>query len=182
MVWIITWCRIGDKPLSKPMLTRFIDVYMRHLGEMMVYSMRMVAVSRFHLDWDSELSWPQTLSPYLNAIQQAQEFLGHVFPNTICADSTSDVSLGCLQKSCILDRNISVCKRSKYKSDVKQSGSWSGIQISMCRGWRPWNSRDREAVWVVVVYLVYKPGYNEIWRWMLINLSRKVKVNQPAKQ
>ena len=24
------WCRIGDKPLSEPMLTRFSDTYMRH--------------------------------------------------------------------------------------------------------------------------------------------------------
>ena len=26
--------RIGDKPLSEPMLTRFTDAYKRHLGEM----------------------------------------------------------------------------------------------------------------------------------------------------
>ena len=30
----MAWRRIGDKPLSEPMLTRFIDAYMRHLGEM----------------------------------------------------------------------------------------------------------------------------------------------------
>ena len=28
-------CRLlGDKPLSEPMLTRFIDAYMRHYGAM----------------------------------------------------------------------------------------------------------------------------------------------------
>ena len=30
LVWIMAWCRIGDKPLSEPMLTRFTDAYMRH--------------------------------------------------------------------------------------------------------------------------------------------------------
>ena len=29
---IMAWHRISDKPLSEPMLTRFIDAYMRHLG------------------------------------------------------------------------------------------------------------------------------------------------------
>ena len=27
---IMAWRRIGDKPLSEPMLTRFTDAYMRH--------------------------------------------------------------------------------------------------------------------------------------------------------
>ena len=31
---IMAWRRIGDKPLSEPMLTRFTDAYMRHWGEM----------------------------------------------------------------------------------------------------------------------------------------------------
>ena len=30
LVRILTWCRIGDKPLSEPMLTQFTDGYMRH--------------------------------------------------------------------------------------------------------------------------------------------------------
>ena len=30
LVQIIAWCRISDKPLSEPKLTRFTDVYMRH--------------------------------------------------------------------------------------------------------------------------------------------------------
>ena len=29
-IQIMAWRRIGDKPLSEPMLTRFIDAYMRH--------------------------------------------------------------------------------------------------------------------------------------------------------
>ena len=29
----MAWHRIGDKPLSEPMLTRFFDAYMRHYGE-----------------------------------------------------------------------------------------------------------------------------------------------------
>ena len=32
LVWIMAWCRIGAKPLSEPMLTRFTDAYMRHWG------------------------------------------------------------------------------------------------------------------------------------------------------
>ena len=28
------WLRVGDKPSSEPMLTRFTDAYMRHWGEM----------------------------------------------------------------------------------------------------------------------------------------------------
>ena len=33
LVQIIAWCRMGDKPLFEPMLTRFTDAYMRHKGE-----------------------------------------------------------------------------------------------------------------------------------------------------
>ena len=29
-VQIMAWCQIGDKPLSEPMLTWFIDAYMQH--------------------------------------------------------------------------------------------------------------------------------------------------------
>ena len=32
LVQIMAWCRTGDKPLSEPMLTKFIDAYMRHVG------------------------------------------------------------------------------------------------------------------------------------------------------
>ena len=32
LVSIMAWRQIGDKPLSKPILTRFTDAYMRHLG------------------------------------------------------------------------------------------------------------------------------------------------------
>ena len=34
LVQIMAWRRIGDKPLSEPMLSRFTDAYMRHYGEM----------------------------------------------------------------------------------------------------------------------------------------------------
>ena len=34
LVKIMTWCRIGDKPLSEPMLTQFTDAYMRRYAEM----------------------------------------------------------------------------------------------------------------------------------------------------
>ena len=34
LVKVMAWRRIGDKALSEPMLTRFTDVYMRHLGQM----------------------------------------------------------------------------------------------------------------------------------------------------
>ena len=34
LVQIMAWRRIGDKPLSEPMLTRFTDTYMQHLMEM----------------------------------------------------------------------------------------------------------------------------------------------------
>ena len=30
LVQIVAWCRIGDKPLSEPMLTQFTDAYKRH--------------------------------------------------------------------------------------------------------------------------------------------------------
>ena len=33
LVKIEAWRRIGDKPLSKPMLTQFNDAYMRHSRE-----------------------------------------------------------------------------------------------------------------------------------------------------
>ena len=31
---IMAWGRVGEKPLSEPMLTRYTDAYMRHEGEM----------------------------------------------------------------------------------------------------------------------------------------------------
>ena len=34
LVQIMAWCRIGNKPLSEPMLTRFADAFMRHKWEM----------------------------------------------------------------------------------------------------------------------------------------------------
>ena len=34
LIYIMTWGRIGDKPLSEPMLTRLTDTYTRHYGEM----------------------------------------------------------------------------------------------------------------------------------------------------
>ena len=34
LVQIMAWCRIGDKPLSQPMMNRFTDAYMWHWGEM----------------------------------------------------------------------------------------------------------------------------------------------------
>ena len=33
LVWMMAWRRIGDKPLSEPVLTRFTDAYMRHYEE-----------------------------------------------------------------------------------------------------------------------------------------------------
>ena len=30
LVQVMAWCRIGDKPLSEPMLTLFTDAYMQH--------------------------------------------------------------------------------------------------------------------------------------------------------
>ena len=34
LVQVMAWRRIGDKPLSEPMLTWFTDAYMQHYGEM----------------------------------------------------------------------------------------------------------------------------------------------------
>ena len=34
LVKTMAWRRMGDKPLSEPMLTRFTDAFMRHKGEM----------------------------------------------------------------------------------------------------------------------------------------------------
>ena len=34
LVQIMAWRQSGDKPLSEPMLTEFIDAYMRHWGKM----------------------------------------------------------------------------------------------------------------------------------------------------
>ena len=33
LVWIMAWHGIGEKPLSEPMVTQFIDAYMRHYGK-----------------------------------------------------------------------------------------------------------------------------------------------------
>ena len=34
LVQVMAWRRTGDKPLPGPMMTQFIDAYMRHEGEM----------------------------------------------------------------------------------------------------------------------------------------------------
>ena len=34
LVQVMAWHRTGDKPLPEPMLTQFIDAYMRHSWEM----------------------------------------------------------------------------------------------------------------------------------------------------
>ena len=34
MVQVMAWCRTGDKPLSKPMLTLSIEAYIRHYEKM----------------------------------------------------------------------------------------------------------------------------------------------------
>ena len=34
LVQVMAWRQTGDKPLAEPMLTRFTDAYMWHLGEM----------------------------------------------------------------------------------------------------------------------------------------------------
>ena len=36
LVPVMAWSRTGDKPLSEPMLTQFIDAYMRHSGGEMI--------------------------------------------------------------------------------------------------------------------------------------------------
>ena len=30
LVQVMAWCQTGDKPLPEPMMTQFIDAYMRH--------------------------------------------------------------------------------------------------------------------------------------------------------
>ena len=39
LVQTMASCRIGDKPLSEPRLTRFTDAYMRHYGGMSSYNL-----------------------------------------------------------------------------------------------------------------------------------------------
>ena len=34
LVQVMAWCRPGNKPLPGPVMTQFIDAYMRHWGEM----------------------------------------------------------------------------------------------------------------------------------------------------
>ena len=34
LVQVMAWCQTGDKPLTEPMITQFIDAYMRHQGKM----------------------------------------------------------------------------------------------------------------------------------------------------
>ena len=42
LVQIMAWRRIGDKPLSEPMLPRFSDAYMRHYGQVKYDQKRLV--------------------------------------------------------------------------------------------------------------------------------------------
>ena len=42
----MAWRRLGDKPLSKPVLIRFVDAYMRHQGEMS-YNIQFSVISSY---------------------------------------------------------------------------------------------------------------------------------------
>ena len=42
----MAWRRLGDKPLSEPVLIRFVDAYMRHQGEMS-YNIQFSVVSSY---------------------------------------------------------------------------------------------------------------------------------------
>ena len=55
LVWIMAWCRVGDKPLSEPMLTWFTDAYMRTSGRW---------AQLFYRFADSGC-WTQHVTPYL---------------------------------------------------------------------------------------------------------------------
>ena len=46
LVQVMAWCRTGDKPLPGPMMTQFIDAYMRHYGEMryLIYGLTSTSV------------------------------------------------------------------------------------------------------------------------------------------
>ena len=57
LVKIIAWCRIGNKPLSQPMLTRFPDAYMRHEGRWL----NMLYWRRISL---SKLKWNHSITQY----------------------------------------------------------------------------------------------------------------------
>ena len=64
LVQVMAWRRTGDKPLSEPMLTRFIDAYMRHYGEMsyLLSSSPLCEVSRLPY-----VSWSVTIRARLDA-------------------------------------------------------------------------------------------------------------------
>ena len=55
----MAWRRIGDKPLSEPMLTRLTDAYMRHSGEMSYWvhctdPINLVSVYK-HIHWNENV-------------------------------------------------------------------------------------------------------------------------------
>ena len=37
LIQVMVWCRTGEKPLSKPMMTRIVHIYLTHCGLMMLY-------------------------------------------------------------------------------------------------------------------------------------------------
>ena len=46
---VLAWLRIGDKPLSEPILTRFTDAYVRHYLEMSKSNLRYINILHFNL-------------------------------------------------------------------------------------------------------------------------------------
>ena len=51
LVWIMAWRRIDNKPLSEPILARFTDAYMRHLGDALSWIRNPTSFSDYKNDY-----------------------------------------------------------------------------------------------------------------------------------
>ena len=60
LVQIMTWCWIGNKPLSEPMVTRFTDAYMQHSGRWVKYKCDSMPIT--HIFIKAEMSFMAKLT------------------------------------------------------------------------------------------------------------------------
>ena len=72
----MAWRRIGDKPLSEPMLTGVTDAYMRHKGEMSQFDIFLKDVTTY------SINTPQTINCFkMNKLDMFQiKFWGKLAP------------------------------------------------------------------------------------------------------
>ena len=132
----MAWRRIGDKPLSEPMLTRFNDAYMRHfLGGGSVSTVKL-----HHFSDIKTSQWSITDYYVLNTC-----FLivtKYIICTTMRMETSSDKPCASVESFLLKGeiKNISMCEKHGW-SEIK-NGSWTYWWIVCKRYFQIWKSKN----------------------------------------